>query len=380
MSLCIPPRLSRSTSASRPLSLAVLLLSLVTPASGEQPSQGEPHHARVLAGTGEPPSDEAAYEPGLPSGDASRLRLGTPFGVEPWNDSLLITTVSDHCLWKLELATGNITRIAGNGTRGYHGDGGPAVEAAFDWPHEVRADAAGNLFVADTRNQVVRRIDATTQVVTTLAGTGESGFAGDGAAAVDARLNQPHSVVLDHAGGLLIADTLNHRVRRVDLATGTITTIAGTGEKRLPREGQIAAEAPLFGPRSLAVDESSIWIALREGNSIWRIDRAAGTLHHVAGTGQKGQSADGGTPASATFHGPKGLVVDRRGRIIVADTENHLIRRIDLAANTVNTLRADQADGTPVKLARPHGVTVLATGEVVVGDSENHRVVAWGDR
>ena len=231
-----------------------------------------------------------------------------------------------------------MTRVGGSGVKGYDGDDGLAPHAKFNWPHEVRADEKGNLYVADTRNHVIRRIDAKTKVVTTIAGDGTEGFAGDGGKGSEVRFRQPHSVVLDGEGGLLVADTVNHRLRRIDLETGVVATISGTGERKLPTDGADATSSPLFGPRSLAVDTDSIWIALREGNSIWRIDRKANTIHHVAGTGAKGYSGDGGEPLAATFNGPKGLVLDGQGRLLIVDTENHAVRRIDLQAKSVETI------------------------------------------
>ncbi|WP_442507171.1 hypothetical protein SH528x_006074 [Novipirellula sp. SH528] len=265
----------------------------------------------------------------------------------------------------------SVIRVAGCGEKGYSGDGGSALQATFNWPHEVRVDARGDLFVADTRNHVIRRIDAKTNIVTTIAGDGAEGFSGDGGPATQARLKHPHSVVLDGEDGLLIADTHNHRIRRLDLRTGVIETIAGTGAGKLPTDGSMAKQTTLFGPRSLAIDPKSIWIALREGNSIWRIDRASGRIHHLAGTGKKGNSGDGGPATEATFNGPKGLVMDEQGRLLVVDTENQLIRRIDIKANTVETVLGKGE----LKLKRPHGIANAQGFGYLVGDSENHRVI-----
>ncbi len=331
----------------------------------------------LIAGNGRDSGDKSAYPEGLPTGKATEIAIGTPFGVEPHEQMLYLTTVSDHCVWRLDSTNGELVRVAGNGTRGYSGDGGPATDAAMDWPHEVRVDTDGNLFIADTRNHVIRKVDAKTKSISTIAGSGVAGDSGDGGPAIAAKLNQPHSVVLDGNGGVLIADTVNHRIRRVDLATGIINTIAGTGEKKLPSDKQTALGAPLFGPRSLAVDEHSIWIALREGNSVWRLDRKKGTLHHIAGSGKKGFSDDGEAAATSTFNGPKGLAIDADGNVLVADTENHAIRRIDLNANTVTTVMGGHIEQATTRLARPHGITIDKDGKAIVGDSENHRVIRF---
>lgn len=327
----------------------------------------------VFAGTGASPATPGPYPDGEPEGEPREVSLGNPFGVEVRGSRVWLTTVDDQCVWLTSTDGNSIRRVAGNGTKGYSGDGGPAVDAQFNWPHEVRVAESGDLYIADTRNHVVRVVRDATGIVETIAGDGEEGFAGDGDSGDAVRFRQPHSVVLD-GDGVLVADTLNHRLRRIDLATGIVTTVAGTGEKRLPNDGESAATAPLFGPRSLAIDAKSIWIALREGNSIWRIDRNDGRIHHVAGTGKKGYDGDGGPPSEATFNGPKGLTMDGAGRLLVVDTENHVVRRIDLVNDVVETVLRDAS------MKRPHGIAPLTGTGFLVADSEHHRVLIGGKR
>ena len=334
-----------------------------------------PQHS-VFAGTGESSKRNEAYPAGQPAGDPAEIAIGNPFGIEIVDDSIWITSVDDHCIYRGTVDGNELVRVAGTGVSGYGGDGGPAVDAAFNWPHEVRADRAGNLYVADTRNHVIRKIDAGSGIVTTIAGNGQPGFAGEGKSGKLVQFKQPHSVVLDGVGGLLVADTVNHRLRRIDLASGKVDTICGNGQKALPTDGADARTAPLFGPRSLAVDSDSIWIALREGNSIWRIDRTTNKLHHIAGTGKKGYSRDGEKPLQATFNGPKGLVIDDQQRLLVVDTENHAVRRIDLAKETVETVLGGNAAENSFPLKRPHGISFTTSLGYVVADSENHRVLA----
>ncbi len=333
-----------------------------------------PKH-RIFAGTGQGVTNPQAYEAGSPAGPAAKLMIGNPFGIEFSHDGVFITSVDDHCIYRGTLDGASLKRVVGNGLMGYSGDGGPATDATFNWPHEVRADAIGNLYIADTRNHVIRKVDALTGVVTTLAGDGNPGFAGDGERGAKIRFRQPHSVVLDGAGGLLVADTVNHRIRRIDLQTGVIRTISGTGEKKFPVEGSASLNSPLSGPRSLAVDQDSIWIAMREGNSIWRIDRKTNKIHHVAGTGRKGYTGDGGPPLQATFKGPKGLVLDAQGRILVVDTENHAVRRIDLSLNRIDTILGGHSSSDTFPLKRPHGIAYKKDFGYLVADSEFHRVL-----
>lgn len=366
------PRLLRvrQTTMNRLATTAVLILALT--AYGRAQSGDGP---KLFAGTGQSPKIESPYAAGQPSGTLRAIPLGNPFGVEIIGENVWLTTVDDHCVWRTTVSGGPLSRVAGTGKQGYSGDGGPAVEATFNWPHEVRADADGNLFVADTRNHVIRRVDHRTGVVSTIAGSGQAGFAGDGKKGSDVQFKQPHSVVLDHRGGLLVADTQNHRLRRIDLTSGIVETICGTGERRMPTDGATANGSPLFGPRSLAVDSDSIWIALREGNSVWRIDRSSGTIHHIAGTGEKGYSGDGGPLLQATFNGPKGLVMDDQGRLLVVDTENHAIRRIDRQANLVETVLGGTKSAATFQLKRPHGISHHGDHGYFVADSENHRVL-----
>jgi DNA-binding beta-propeller fold protein YncE len=235
------------------------------------------------------------------------------------------------------------------------------------------------------RNCVVRRVEKETGRISTVAGTGQPGFGGDGGPATKAQLRDPHSIAFDRLDRLYIADIGNHRVRRVNPKTGYIDSIAGTGEKRLPRDGSEAGHEALFGPRALFVQGDNLWIALREGNSIWRLSLDDGILHYEAGMGTKGYSGDGGPTSKATFDGPKGIALTSDGNeLIVVDTENQTIRGIDLRVDRIQTLAGggpsargyagDGAEATRARLDRPHGVCVGPDGNIYIGDTNNHRV------
>ena len=218
-----------------------------------------------------------------------------------------------------------------------------------------------------------------------IAGTGEAGFSGDGGPAIRAQFRQPHSIAFDASGNLLVCDIGNSRVRRVDMRAGTISTLAGTGTREpTPDEGPIEG-TPLNGPRSLDTDPGgNIYLVLREGNAVFRLDVAAGRLKRIAGTGATGYAGDGGPAVAATFNGPKGIAYAPDQSLIVADTENHVIRRVDLKTGMIDTLigsgqRGDGPDGDPrqCRMARPHGVC-LHQGSLIVSDSENHRLAHPG--
>lgn len=229
---------------------------------------------------------------------------------------------------------------------------------------------------------MIRKVDAKTGIISTFAGTGKPGFSGDGGLASRAQMNRPHSVAVDPSRRqLLICDIGNHRIRQVDLATGAIVTFAGTGERQPTPDGARLEGTPLNGPRTMAFDRAgNMYLALREGNAIYRIDAKTLTIHHVAGTGEQGNSGDVGQARVAKLAGPKGLAWSR-DHLYVADTENHVIREIALQRGTIRTVLGTgrQGDGPEVDplrcaLSRPHGVLVNSRGILYVSDSEAHRI------
>jgi streptogramin lyase len=225
-------------------------------------------------------------------------------------------------------------------------------------------------------------MDARTRTVSTVTGTGQAGFAGDGGPATRAQLNQPHSIQFDANGDLFICDIGNHRIRKVDAVTGVITTFAGNGTRAATSDGALIAGTPLHGPRAIDFDKNGdLWLALREGNAVYKLDRKAGVIRHIAGTGRKGFTGNGGPVKQATLSGPKGLSIGPDGNVYLADTESHSIRMIDVSRGTLELIagtgeRGDGPDGDALncRMNRPHGVFVDSDGSVLVGDSEAHRV------
>jgi DNA-binding beta-propeller fold protein YncE len=303
-------------------------------------------------------------------GPGVAAQINNPYGLTIGPDgALYFCEIGNHRIRRLDLKSGVISTAAGSGKKGYAGDGGPALAAEMNEPYEVRFDKAGNMFLVEMQNHVVRRVDGKTHVITTVAGTGAPGFGGDGGSASAAQFRQPHSIAFDAQGRLLICDIGNQRVRRIDLASGRIETWLGGGEP------------PLKGPRAIFVTGLGYsFLALREGNAVYRVDNQNGSLTHVAGTGVSGYTGDGGPAKEAKLSGPKGVAYSRDA-VFIADTESHTVRRIDLKDGTIRTVvgtgqRGDGPDGDPLKcrLARPHGVFVADDGTVFIGDSENHRI------
>ena len=347
---------------------ALLALALLAAHSGAQT-------VSTFAGTGEKGFSGDG-------GPAAKAQLNNPFAIARGPDGFMyICDVDNHRVRRVA-PDGTISTYAGNGKKAYAGDGGPATQASLNQPYELAWDKAGNLYFVEIGNHVVRKVDAKTGAISTVAGTGKAGFSGDGGPAAKAQMSAPHSLVIDPQGDILVCDILNHRVRKVDMKAGTISTFAGNGEKKTSPDGTAIGASSLNGPRALAFGrDGTLWLALREGNALLKLDTKAGTLKRVAGTGKPGFTGNGGPALAATLSGPKGASVDAKGNVYLADTESHSIRMVDIAKGTLELLvgdgkKADGPDGDPLKcrLARPHGVFVDTDGAVYIGDSENHRV------
>ena len=336
---------------------------------------------RTIAGTG-----VAGYEfEGSGGLEATRTPVNNPYGIVVGPDgALYFCEVDTGRTRRMDLGTGRLTTVSGDGEAAYAGDGGPALAASFSAPHEIRFDRDGHMFVVERDAHVVRRVDAITGLVSTVAGTGEAGFSGDGGPAVAAQLRQPHSIAFVVNGDLLICDIGNGRVRTVDMRNGTISTLSGTGQRQPTPDTAPLEGTPLRGPRSLDTDPAgNAYLVLREGNAVFRLDTSAGLLRRIAGTGESGFTGDGGPGGIATFNGPKGIAYSASDHsLYIVDTENHAIRRLNLDTGLLDTVlgtgeRGDGPDGDPMqcRLARPHGV-FAHEGVLYVTDSENHRVRA----
>jgi len=318
-------------------------------------------------------------------GPASRALLNGPFDIGfDARDNLYFSDTFNHCIRIVDARTGVITTCAGCGEAGYSGDGGPAMRARFNEPYGIAVDNAGNIYVADRHNHCVRRINANSGIVDTFAGDGSSGFGGDGGAASRAGMVEPNGLALDPAQTrLYVADVADHRVRVVDLASGLIWTFAGTGEAEHSGDGGPAAAAGIYGARAVKVAaDGTVYILERQGSTLRAVDPHSGIITTLAGTGERAYGGDDGPALAASFDAPKELAIDREGNLLIVDTENHAIRRVDIRTGTVATIagsgrQGGDGDGGPARAAalyRPHGAAVAADGSIYIGDTNNHRI------
>jgi sugar lactone lactonase YvrE len=316
-------------------------------------------------------------------GPASAAQLADPNGIARGPDgALYICDTMNHRIRKVT-RDGRISTVAGTGEKGFSGDGGSALSARLNEPYEVRFDRAGNVCWVERLNHVVRKLDVQTGAISTIAGTGTGGYSGDGGPATKARLSEPHSLGFSRNGDLYIADVRNHRVRKVERATGVITTLVGNGKgEPTPDGAKLGVNTPVAGPRALDFGaDDTLWLVSRAGHAVYRINLGGKTIHLVAGMGQKGFSGDGGPAKKALLNGPKGISVSPGGDVYVVDTENHVIRVIRPASGMIALVagtgaRGDGPEGHPLKcaLSRPHGAFVDSDGAIFIGDTETHRV------
>lgn len=308
---------------------------------------------------------------------ATEARLLEPFGTEfdSGGHMWIIEMVSGNRLLQVD-GGGQITHIAGQLKPGFGGDGGPALRAQFNGPHNFAILPNDNILIGDTWNGRIREIDVKSRIVKTLEGWQ--------APAEKARGNGPYCITLTpDKTKLHIADL--RQVHELDLSTGKARVVAGNGKKGMPKDGELAIEQPLVDPRAVAADhQGNIYILERGGNALRVVDKAGRIRTVVNASGKKGGEGDGGPALEATMNGPKHLCVDKDDTVIIADAESHLVRRYIPATGRIERIAGTGKKGSvgvggdPLKcqLARPHGVTVHpGSGDLFITDSYNNRVL-----
>ena len=281
--------------------------------------------------------------------------------------------------------SGTVRFVTGTqpGSKRFSGDGACAVDALLNFPGAVAIDAHGHVYIADTMNHRIRKVDAKSGIITTIAGTGQKRWSGDGGAATSAALNEPTALALDQKGYLYIADQSNHRVRRVDLETGTITTVAGTGEAGYGGDGMAGQDAGLSGPSGLAVAaDGTLYIADTFNGRIRKIEAGTGIITTAVGDGNEYRYQGNPQELSTSLSRPYGIALDAEGHLLITDSDSHLIRRwhrqkkiiTRVAGNGVAGYGGDGGVALDSTLNYPFGVAVDDDGNIYIADTFNHRI------
>jgi sugar lactone lactonase YvrE len=317
---------------------------------------------------------------GLP---ATQAQLDQPFGIDfdQAGNAYLVELKGGRVL-RVNLKH-TLTVLAGTGMKGGTGDGGPARDATFNGMHSLAVAPDGTVYAADTWNARIRKIHPKTGQITAFAGTGKKGYAGDGGPALDAQFGGVYCVAFNaDFSKLCVTDLDNRRIRMIDMKTGTVSLVAGNGDKGLPKDGADAKQSPLVDPRAAAVDrKGNVYILERSGHALRVVD-PAGKIRTVAGTGKPGNTGDGGDARLATLNGPKHLCIDRDDNVIIADSANHVIRKYTPADGKIVRIagtgkKGDSGTGgdpLAVSFNEPHGVCVHRDATLYIVDSLNNRV------
>jgi trimeric autotransporter adhesin len=317
-------------------------------------------------------------------GQATSAAISYGYGVAvDASGNIYIADTNSHCIRMVTKSTGIISTVAGTGYPGYSGDGGQATSAALYSPYGVAVDASGNIYIADSANYRIRMVTKSTGIISTVAGTGSSGYSGDGGQATSAALYSPRGVAVDASGTIYIADTYNNRIRMVTKSTGIISTVAGSGTQGYKGDGGPATSANLYYPASIAVDAlGNIYIADQYNNCIRMVTKSTGIISTVAGTGYSGYSGDGGQATSAALYYSCGVAVDVSGNIYIADSSNYRIRMVTKSTGIISTVAGsgsygysgDGGQATSAALKYPYGVAVDASGNIYIADTYNYRI------
>jgi len=317
---------------------------------------------------------------------ATQAKVVQPFAVDfGADDSVYFVEMVGGERLRIIDKDGKISTLAGTGKKGDSGDGGPALKAEFNGMHNLVVAPDGVIYLADTFNNKVRKYDPKTKTIELVAGTGKKGFAGDGGPAAKAEFSQTICITLSpDAQTIYVADIGNKRIRAIDLKNQVVSTIAGNGKAGVPKDGEMAKDQPLVDPRAVACDKNGNVYILERGGHVLRVVDKAGIIKTVAGTGKAGKGGDGGPALKAAMNGPKYILCDANNDVLIADTENHQIRKYVVSKQEMQLLVGSSKkgksglDGDPLKLelARPHGAIYHPkTGELYIADSDNGRIV-----
>jgi sugar lactone lactonase YvrE len=286
----------------------------------------------------------------------------------------------NHRIRKVTVSTGIISTVAGNGIAGYGGDGSAATLAKLNYPTGVTLDGLGNIYIADRDNYRIRKVTASTGVISTVAGNGNGG---DGSAAITASLNYPTGIALDGSGNIYIADAGSHKIRKITVSTGIISTVAGNGIGTYGGDGSSATSASLYNPRGVAVDDSgNVYIADCENQRIRKVTALTGIISTIAGNGTFGPGGDGNLATWANLKSPYGVLVDSLGNVFIADAGNQRIRKVTASTGIISTIAGtgfsgfsgDNIAATLTRLNGPGGIAFDGAGNFYIADASNDRI------
>lgn len=305
--------------------------------------------------------------------DTTDSLLDSPFGVDFDRDGTMYFVELSGGRVFLKRNAGELKHIAGDGSKSYTGDGKLARHATFNGMHNIAVTPSGDIYISDSWNHCIRKIDAKSGIISTVAGTGKAGFSGDGGPARLALFDFIMCITLDKENkNIYLADLHNRRIRVMDLETQIVRTVAGNGAKGVPIDGSVAIESPLVDPRAVAVDSRHRVYILERGGHALRVVTPDGTIRTVAGTGKPG--GKDGAALSAQLNSPKHLCVDHQGNVFVADDQNGLIRMYNPRRETLTTVLGRGNNSPQVKLKNPHGVGI-GYGQLYVVDTGHNRIL-----
>ena len=289
----------------------------------------------------------------------------------------------NHRVRKVTASTGIITTIAGTGFAGYNGDGIVATSAQLNYPHGVALNALGNVYFIDQENHLIRKVTVSTGIITTIAGTGFYGYNGDGIMATSAEFSSGYDIALDGSDNVYFTDTYNHRVRKVTASTGIITTIAGTGSSGYNGDVIMATSASLGYPVGIALDESgNVYFTDYANRRVRKVTVSTGIITTIAGTGSYGYNGDGIMATSALLRAPRGVALDGSGNVYIADYFNRRVRKVTVSTGIITTIAGTGSSGyngdgitaTSAQLSGPQGVALDGSGKVYIADTNNYRI------
>ncbi|MEO8761695.1 MAG: T9SS type A sorting domain-containing protein [Bacteroidia bacterium] len=308
----------------------------------------------------------------------------TGLSIDSSENSLYVCDFANNRIRKIDFSSGIITTIAGDGTLGYSGDGGQATDAKFSNPNSIDIDKTGNMYITDFNNNVIRKVNISTGIVSTIAGNGNVGYSGDGGQATSAVLTSPLGIAIDTFGNLFFCDEINHIVRKINRQSGIITTIVGTGTAGYSGDGGLANNAQINNPLKVQFDKlNNIYIVDAGNNVIRKVDATTSVITTIAGNGSAGYNGDGGHATNAQLNVPEFIIIDTFGNLFISDgVNNNVVRRVDISTGIISTIagtgvagyNGDGINPLAAQLNAPIGLALDKHDNLYIAEDNNYRV------